>query len=277
MTYSKYILIWIGFSALFSCEQPKNPRPDLSKFKDKPSVPQDAGMQVSILPSLPVFNEKTNEPTTKIFLTAPDFPELIYLLSDHTCESMTVEEIRAAKIPLDAKFLFKSKFNEAKAYYYGLIENNIVSLYAQVQYKIGPEQQGQTSSFKLVQQVDLNKRNPLDGFFICYDEDLKKELKMSIYFDAQGLANSIKFENSNGWIPLQYNTSELVVDGAMPKTTDQYFSIVDGGKTGLLNLTHAGDWDYAVYTKTIDGKNVNFTINHEESMIDEEYRKDSCY
>jgi len=267
------VILMIGMIGCGQKDRP--PRPNLDVLKST-SLSQSTP-QVSILPGLPIFDEQTEVPTTQIYITLADSPELIKLVSDYNCKQMNPEEIRRLKIPLDSKFLFKSWYAGSGTNYYGLVKGNLVELYAQDVDEGGPELKSEVDSFKLIRAIDLSSRPELDGFFICYQEDRREEQKISIYFDKNGMANGMKFKGDQNWISLQYNTSQLESDGTMPKTIDQYFAIVAGDKIGILNLTHIGNWDYAVYTSTKDGIELNFTIDHELTIVNDEYRKDACY
>ena len=282
MSYLKKLFPIIFLFVLFGCGS-ESPGNDKSTIREKAANNLKASKapkiesKITVVPALPVLDEKTGIPNTKIYISSPDFPELLYLVNDFDCAPMNPDEIRRLSIPLEANFLFKSIYKENGTYYYGLINDDNIELYGQTVEKARLEVNPKSKPFNLIRKFDVKNRPPLDGFFICFKEDRQKELNMSIYYDVQGMANSIKFEKKNVWIPLQYNTSQVDNKGAMPTTIDQYFEIVKGAKNGILNLTHVGNWDYASYTNTQDGKELNFTIDHEASIVDDSYRKDPCF
>jgi hypothetical protein len=78
-------------------------------------------------------------------------------------------------------------------------------------------------------------------------------------------------------IPLLKIDEDLQNEGAYPTTETTYQEILDGEVNGTYLLTHSGNWDYAQYTRGRDGKVFSFTIDHERSIQDGEYRTTACY
>ncbi len=276
----KYLLNISLLLFIIGCGSKPVERPVLNKKKKNVStkLPKDVSeFSIAVVPGLPVIDPNTKIPNTKIYIYSPDFPELIYLVNDFNCEPMNPEEIRRLKIPMNANFLFKSTYGGGGTNYYGLFKDGGVELYGQAFDKGSPIAAPDAKPFNQIRKFDLKNRAPLDGFFICFVGNQGEQNQMSIYYDVQGMANSIKFDSDDRWIPLQYNTSQVVDEGAMQATIDQYFVIDKGVKSAILNLTQSGEWVYASYTDTEKGVKQSFTIDQKKTMVQGEYRKDACF
>ncbi|EDP97533.1 hypothetical protein KAOT1_20262 [Kordia algicida OT-1] len=113
--------------------------------------------------------------------------------------------------------------------------------------------------------------------YICYTNDKKPSLELSIAFNAAGNALFAKYKGQQDSIPLQNVKEDFKNDGAYPTITQLYEEIYNGKKNGTYELTHAGNWDYAKYTRQKDGKVFLFTINHDLTVTGNGYRETPCF
>ncbi|WP_420574946.1 hypothetical protein [Kordia sp.] len=124
----------------------------------------------------------------------------------------------------------------------------------------------------------LNKEiNAIPHHYICYKNDDKPSMQLSIAFDSEGNAKFVKYKGQKDSIPLQNIKEDFQSDGAYPTITQFYNEIYNGKKNGTYELTHSGNWDYAKYTREKDGEIFKFTIDHEMTVTGNGYRNRPCF
>lgn len=116
---------------------------------------------------------------------------------------------------------------------------------------------------------------PVD-YYICYKQDDGK-MAMSISFDAEGNAISVKYKGQTQDMKLTKTRDNYIEGGAHPTIELFYDEILAGKVNGSYKLTHSGNWDYAEYTRNKDGKKFNFTIDHDLSIEGDSYRTTACF
>lgn len=115
------------------------------------------------------------------------------------------------------------------------------------------------------------------SYYICYRNDDKADMMMSISFDEEGKAQAVKYKGQEESIPLFYQREVMEQGGANPTIETYYIEMLNGQKNGVYKLTHSGIWDYAEYTRGKDGKVFNFTIDHDSSVEGDSYTKKPCF
>ena len=100
--------------------------------------------------------------------------------------------------------------------------------------------------------------------YICYTFDGNKEKRIWIEFDDQSIAQRIKYEGQKETIDLKHTKEEFSKGGAHPTIVNYYDEIYKGEVNGTYKLTHSGVWDYVTYIRGKDGKDFNYTIDHEQ-------------
>lgn len=111
----------------------------------------------------------------------------------------------------------------------------------------------------------------------CFDADKNPTLKISVKY-VNAVAVSVKYIGQKTAIPLVAIKSiqKINTSGGVPASDDSYSEKNNGVITGKYTFTHSGIWDYVTY-KRKDGKVFNFTINHDETVIDGNYRTSPCF
>ncbi|WBL22805.1 hypothetical protein [Zunongwangia sp. HRR-M8] len=100
--------------------------------------------------------------------------------------------------------------------------------------------------------------------YICYTSDNDKNKRIWIELGEDGKANKVKYEGQKETIDLKYTKEEYSEGGAHPTITKYYDEIYKGEVNGTYTLIHSGVWDYVTYTRGRDGKEFNYTIDHEK-------------
>ncbi|WP_298510337.1 hypothetical protein [uncultured Kordia sp.] len=113
--------------------------------------------------------------------------------------------------------------------------------------------------------------------YICYTNDDKPSLQLSIAFNEEGNALFVRYKGQQSSIPLVNVKENFENDGAYPTITQFYNEMYNGKKNGVYELTHSGNWDYAKYIREKDGKVFKFTINHELTVTGNGYRATPCW
>ncbi|WP_160113989.1 hypothetical protein [Aquimarina sp. AU119] len=119
--------------------------------------------------------------------------------------------------------------------------------------------------------------NGIMHHFICYTSDDNPDLAISISFDENANALQVQYKGQKESMTLSYIKEDFDKGGAYPTTRTYYTELYNGKENGVYKLTHAGLWDYAEYTRNKDGKKFNFTINHELSIQNDDYRTSPCF
>lgn len=119
--------------------------------------------------------------------------------------------------------------------------------------------------------------NAIPSHYICYTNDEKPSMELSIAFNAEGNAIFVKYKGQQDAIPLENVKEDFKNNGAYPTITQFYDEMYNGKKNGTYELTHAGNWDYAKYTRKKDGKVFKFTINHDLTVTGNGYRETPCF
>lgn len=109
----------------------------------------------------------------------------------------------------------------------------------------------------------------------CFDSDANKKLKISIKF-VNDKAISVKYYGQKSAIPLVFEKEIYNKGTAYPTINEVYQEKYNGQITGKYKITHSGNWDYVEYTRK-DGKIFKFTVNHDTSLVDENYRETPCF
>lgn len=121
---------------------------------------------------------------------------------------------------------------------------------------------------------DINK---IPHHYICYTNDDKSSMQLSITFNSTSNALFVQYEGQENSIPLENVKEDFQSEGAYPTITQFYDEMIDGKKTGTYELTHSGNWDYAKYRPLNGDKIVKFTIDHDATIVDGEYRETPCF
>ncbi len=114
-------------------------------------------------------------------------------------------------------------------------------------------------------------------YFICYNSDANPNLAISISFDKEEKALKVKYKGQEEAMTLSYLKENYLEGGSYPTIETFYSEIYDGKENGVYKLTHSGNWDYAEYTRSKDGKKFKFTIDHDLSIENDGYRTSPCF
>ncbi|MBW2961489.1 hypothetical protein [Mesonia aestuariivivens] len=109
--------------------------------------------------------------------------------------------------------------------------------------------------------------------YVCFTNDNNKSKRIWVEFAANGKASHVKYEGQNEAISLQYVKEESTEGGAHPTIKNYYQEIYKGEVNGEYILTHSGVWDYVTYIRGKDGKEFNYTIDHNSNP----YGKKPCF
>lgn len=115
------------------------------------------------------------------------------------------------------------------------------------------------------------------SYFICYKSDTDDGLFISISFDDDGKAVEVTYKGQDQGIPLVYDSENMIEGGAHPTIETLYKEMHEGQENGQYLLIHSGIWDYVEYTRKKDGKVFNFTIDHDITVENNEYRTTPCF
>ena len=113
--------------------------------------------------------------------------------------------------------------------------------------------------------------------FICYISDANANLAISISFDENDNALKVKYKGQEEAMTLSLLKEDMSTEGAYPTNETHYSEIYKGKENGTYKLTHSGNWDYAEYTRSKDGKKFNFTIDHDLTIGNDGYRTSPCF
>ncbi|QHI36849.1 hypothetical protein IMCC3317_22190 [Kordia antarctica] len=127
-----------------------------------------------------------------------------------------------------------------------------------------------------LEELEADKKS-IPHHYICYTNDDKSSMQLSIAFNATSNALFVKYEGQEDSIPLENVKEDFQSDGAYPTITQFYDEMLNGKKNGTYELTHSGNWDYVKYRSLEGDKVVKFTINHDATIVDGEYRKTPCF
>jgi len=105
------------------------------------------------------------------------------------------------------------------------------------------------------------------GYYICY-KGSDNPLEISIFFDKEGRAHSVKYLGQNESVPLKLDDS---------LGEDIYTEYFYGKESGKFKLSKDDKLYLAEYTRKRDGQVYNFIINHRTSVLDGSFRKTPCY
>jgi len=112
------------------------------------------------------------------------------------------------------------------------------------------------------------------SYYICYNEDNESSLDLSIGFDNNGRALSVKYKGMNSSMDLIFIEEENEnPDGPYPVLVSYYNEIYQEKVNGEYKLTHSGNWDYVEYTRGKDSKIFNFTIDRNSNS----YSYTTCF
>ena len=112
--------------------------------------------------------------------------------------------------------------------------------------------------------------------YICYKADDNSNLAISIAFDEKDNALSIQYKGQDEAMDLTF-LKDATKEGSTT-IEKHYKEMYEGKENGVLKLTHAGNYDYAEYTRGKDGKVFKFTIDHDLTVGDGGgYRTSPCY
>lgn len=100
------------------------------------------------------------------------------------------------------------------------------------------------------------------SYYICYNEDNDSRLNLSIGFNNNRRALSVKYKGMNSSMNLIFiRVENKNPDGPYPVLVEYYNEIYQGKVNGAYKLTHSGSWDFAEYTRGKDKKIFSFTID----------------
>ena len=124
------------------------------------------------------------------------------------------------------------------------------------------------SEENIIFEEETNPKLPenLPNYFICYNENDNKDLKIWIGFDEKSNASKVKYKGMNLEMDLVF-VKELNEnpDGPYPVLVEYYNEIYQEKVNGIYKLTKSGNWYYAVYTRGSDNKQFSFTIDNESN------------
>lgn len=127
-----------------------------------------------------------------------------------------------------------------------------------------------------IQDITFEEKITPDHY-ICYKNDDKPSMQISIAFDVESNALFVKYKGQKDSIPLQNIKEDFQDSGAYPTITQFYDEIYNGEKNGTYELTHSGNWDYATYRNLKSDKVYKFTIDHDMSVTGDSYRTTPCF
>ena len=113
--------------------------------------------------------------------------------------------------------------------------------------------------------VENNKENKTEKdtlYYICYSNNTIKSQKIWISFDEKNQAVEIKYKGQTDTMKLKFDKEAYIEGGTHPTIIKYYNEIYKGTINGQYKLTHSGNWDYVTYLRAEDGKEYNFTIDH---------------
>lgn len=147
------------------------------------------------------------------------------------------------------------------------------------QQEMAKKQQDQTINSELQQnkpaENEADQKPP--HHYICYKNDSNPDMMISISFDIDEKAQKVRYKGQEASMSLQFLKEDFQKGGAHPNIETYYTEMYEGKENGTYKLIHSGIWDYAEYTRKNDGKQFNFTIDHDLSVENDEYRTTPCF
>lgn len=98
--------------------------------------------------------------------------------------------------------------------------------------------------------------------FVCYRNDDNPDMLIWISYH-DGRAQQVMYKKGSAPMDLSFVDSTMNNEGANPTLYSNYEEIHEGDINGFYKLIHSGVWDYAEYTRKLDGRVFNFTIDHD--------------
>ena len=115
-------------------------------------------------------------------------------------------------------------------------------------------------------------------WYICFNQDNNGKMAISAAFGGKnGYLLYLKYKGQKDSIRIKFVKEKVYMGGAHPTIDQTYNEIFNNKITGTYTYTHSGIWDYLQYKRKKDGKVFDFTINHDETYGDKEYREVPCY
>ena len=118
--------------------------------------------------------------------------------------------------------------------------------------------------------------------YACFENDTKKELKISVCFNNSGKAVFVKYKGQEETIPIYYSKiTKSNNPGGNPSVwwAETYIEKYRGKVTGTYIFTNAGTYDLDVtYKRKKDNKEFYFTIiGGAPNSEDARYRSSPCF
>jgi uncharacterized membrane protein YfhO len=113
-------------------------------------------------------------------------------------------------------------------------------------------------------------------YFHCFTCDSKPSLQLSVCYENDKIVY-VKYKGQDETIPLTFVKNKNISVTAYSTDESTYTENYRGVVNGTYKFTKSGNWYYITYKRKKDGKVFKFTIDHEKSIVNEEFRTTPCY
>lgn len=187
----------------------------------------------------------------------PDFD--IAILEVYAWQEITA--YKTHRIPENALFGYSSRTEGRGTLLYGVLNDGVLQLYRSEE----NEMLAETPEYVLYLEIDPDVTFERPDHYIVFDPDKGKN-RLLFGLDSSEQALYAKYEGQSRHIALEFKEDQSVGK----KIVKVYTEMIHGIPHGTYTHTHEGIYDYVTYT-TKEGKEVEFTINHDASTIGGSY------
>lgn len=208
-----------------------------------------------------IEGEVTGTENFDFFLHNELFEKPILLTQDVNYSEVDTKNY--SDIPKNSVFAFSTWYAGGGALYYGVVKNGVLQVYRKFE-----EADAQHQEFTLFREFDPNVQTDLPAYFIHYFPDNKKGSDIMIACTSNGKGLYAKYKGQTRHLAMQF----LKDESEGKNIIESYDEVVKGKVNGTYKMTHSGNWDYLQYIYKESGKNYDFTINHDATIVGDTYR-----
>ena len=242
-------------------DQPSTDEPSILEKIIPTVVSFDKKSKFTITAQNAGLNENTGTENIDVFLSNAYFDAPIKLTQELSYSELAPGE---GGIPAFAAFGFSTWFAGGGELVYGIVNDGTLQIY----HKFEDEQSENLGEFTLLREIDPNVGTDKPSYYISYTADDESTNDLMIACDERGKGLYAKYDGQSRHIKLQF-----LKDESEGRNTVEYFNeIVKEEITGTYKMMHSGNYDYVEYTNKKSGKKYSFTINFEETIINDTYR-----
>lgn len=176
---------------------------------------------------------------------------------------MKLTDYASRDIPKNAVFAFSTWWAGGGDIFYGVLNKGVLQIFQRWE-----EEMAETDDeYKLYLEIDPNIIIEKPDHYIVFKENSGERL-MQVAFNDKDEALYMKYKGD-----IRQKALQKKADKSEGSSLKIYYNVlVMGVPKESCSIAHDGNWDYLSY-QTAAGKMLNFTIDHEKSVVNDAYRK----